>query len=462
MKEMLRRNYLIVALLVVIVFITTNCYAVKVETKVDEVKYGGATLKVSSDTAMYGVKVYKKAQNGKYILIAKVNAEGKKEIDLKISRNHLSTTEKTEIIIVSEDENGNQQGSSKITVDEVPKPTEMNPEETAKPTTTEWVIPTKPTPTTTTTSSANPTSSSSPSGTSQPTTSGGGPTVTLDQSSMTLKVGETKKLTAKFEGATGKIQYTWSTSDKNVAKIDKDGNVTGIKKGEVTITAKIKSNGNSASCKVTVVDEATKNNTTEQGDTSYNDHMKKKLEHYGSSTDYGCLVDCDKCKVTIFKKVNGNWQLEKQFETFQGVNKPWTDYETGGAKFNDKLNWSGPRSRSFKGAWKVVGKWKDSNNLGFDNLAVCYVPSNHEGGASGNDDCQRFEFTGYGDPESTPLEKRYKTLGCCGLSKANAQWIYDNIPVGTTVVVFDKYNPMPAWNAWDAKASVSSPLSTDV
>ncbi len=52
-----------------------------------------------------------------------------------------------------------------------------------------------------------------------------------------VKVGSTIKLTAKVmpEDATNK-QVTWSSSNRNIATVDNNGNVRGIKEGKVTIT----------------------------------------------------------------------------------------------------------------------------------------------------------------------------------------------------------------------------------
>lgn len=192
----------------------------------------------------------------------------------------------------------------------------------------------------------------------------------------------------------------------------------------------------------------------------YISHMKEKMNHYGSNTDYGCMIDCDNCRLTIFHKENGQWKVIAGWNTFQGVNKSWTDYESCGVENSEKHNWSGPRSRSFRGAFEVVGRWPDSNNLGFNNYAVCYVECNHGAGAYGADDCQRFEFTGYGDPDTTDKSLCYKTTGCCGLSEEHATWIYNNIPDGTKVVVFDKYNPMPSGT--EAEPSASGQISEDI
>ncbi len=76
--------------------------------------------------------------------------------------------------------------------------------------------------------------------------------VKLNKSKATIKVGKTIKLraTIKPQNATNK-KVTWSSSNKKIATVNKNGKVKGIKKGTVTITVKTK-NGKKAKCKVYV------------------------------------------------------------------------------------------------------------------------------------------------------------------------------------------------------------------
>ncbi len=74
--------------------------------------------------------------------------------------------------------------------------------------------------------------------------------VTISNSSATLKTGDSLKLSAK---SNSDIDYgfTWSSSDDSVASVTKDGKVYGNKAGVCTITAAT-DNGLKASCTVTV------------------------------------------------------------------------------------------------------------------------------------------------------------------------------------------------------------------
>ena len=80
--------------------------------------------------------------------------------------------------------------------------------------------------------------------------------IKLSAKKLTLKQNATKQLKAALDkNATDKV--TWSSSNKKVATVDKNGVVTAVKKGTVTITAKT-SGGKKATCKVTVKVPATK------------------------------------------------------------------------------------------------------------------------------------------------------------------------------------------------------------
>lgn len=65
--------------------------------------------------------------------------------------------------------------------------------------------------------------------------------IALTASKSSVPVGQTVKLTAEYtpKNATMKA-VTWSTSDSRIATVDKKGNVTGLKKGYVRITAAAK------------------------------------------------------------------------------------------------------------------------------------------------------------------------------------------------------------------------------
>lgn len=63
-------------------------------------------------------------------------------------------------------------------------------------------------------------------------------TVTIDQTELTLNRNESKKLTATVLPGNADVRtVTWSSSDPEVATVDENGIVTGVKAGKATITA---------------------------------------------------------------------------------------------------------------------------------------------------------------------------------------------------------------------------------
>ncbi|MBD5433967.1 MAG: leucine-rich repeat protein [Treponema sp.] len=68
----------------------------------------------------------------------------------------------------------------------------------------------------------------------------------LTETTVTITVGQTKKLTVTQDGSTVK----WSSDNNEVATVSNDGTVTAVKIGEANITAE--SNGKKATCKVIV------------------------------------------------------------------------------------------------------------------------------------------------------------------------------------------------------------------
>ena len=77
--------------------------------------------------------------------------------------------------------------------------------------------------------------------------------VKLNKKSKTLGKGKSFKLKATLKPKKATIKdVSWSSSNKKVAKVDADGNVTAVGKGTCTITVKTKDGSYEASCKITV------------------------------------------------------------------------------------------------------------------------------------------------------------------------------------------------------------------
>jgi hypothetical protein len=77
------------------------------------------------------------------------------------------------------------------------------------------------------------------------------PAVTLDKTALTLKVGETSRLTAAVKDSTAGV--LWASSNPGFATVGPDGLVSAIHEGSLTVTAALPDNAAVADCKVTVV-----------------------------------------------------------------------------------------------------------------------------------------------------------------------------------------------------------------
>ena len=510
--------------------------AISIEKK--EATYNSVTLKITSDKEINIAKIYKKNKSGKYILIFKKKGNGKKEIESKIARYHLSDKEETELIIVLEDKEKSAE-TGKVTIEKVQEVKPMNPEETAKPSWTQPVIPTKTTPsihpseapgpsgtgditgiklnknsvtlkigqtdkltytvtpegahphlvwrtdaneicsieadgtikgvslgqaqisikadngvmdicdvtvveeTTPSTSPATPNNNNNNGNEESQTSSGND--IILSETSLRINKGETKKLTVTIPNETQRIKIIWSTSNKEVCTVAEDGTITGINDGTATVTVRTE-DGKTASCKVTVGEEL-------PFEEDYIEHLRNKLIYYGSKTNYGCVIDADLCRLVIFKKnENNEWEFEKGWNAILGVTGPG---HGGPAEMN---NWQGPRSKTIKGAWRVVGKKKHGTIDGKQNYITCFVPYNH---FTANHHCQGIH--GYQkDADKLEVKDRFLVEGCTCISIDRAIWVYNNVPDDSTVIVFDKYNPMPKWDEWDMAPSLNSAKSVDV
>ncbi len=75
--------------------------------------------------------------------------------------------------------------------------------------------------------------------------------VTLNKKKATLKVKKTLALKATMKPSSSTDTLKWTSSNKKVAKVDKFGTVTAVKKGKATITVKT-SGGKKVTCKITV------------------------------------------------------------------------------------------------------------------------------------------------------------------------------------------------------------------
>lgn len=115
--------------------------------------------------------------------------------------------------------------------------------------------------------------------------------VTVSSKTLNLEVGQTRTLTATVtpDNATDKT-VTWTSSDKNVATVDKDnGTVTAVGEGTATITATA-ANGKKGTCKVTVKVPAHKH-TPVAVPAQESTCKEKGWEAYYKCSECGAVVD---------------------------------------------------------------------------------------------------------------------------------------------------------------------------
>jgi uncharacterized protein YjdB len=93
--------------------------------------------------------------------------------------------------------------------------------------------------------------------------------VTLNKTTISLLVGQTKKLKATVKPADASLKSArWTSSDPSVAIVDEDGEVIAIKAGSTTITSEASDNsGKKALCYVTVYDRVSSTGITLQDKT---------------------------------------------------------------------------------------------------------------------------------------------------------------------------------------------------
>lgn len=79
------------------------------------------------------------------------------------------------------------------------------------------------------------------------------PGITLDKATLSLKVGETNRLTATVRGSEKAV--LWASSNPGFATVGPDGLVVAVHEGSLVITANLPDEPSAAECKVTVADK---------------------------------------------------------------------------------------------------------------------------------------------------------------------------------------------------------------
>lgn len=150
--------------------------------------------------------------------------------------------------------------------------------------------------------------------------------VTLDKSTAELEVDGTLTLTATVtpDNATDKT-VTWSSSNTDVATVDKDGKVTAVKAGTATITAK--SGEKSAECVITVKAKKTDSDNKPGDDTNDDSNFSGyvDIEETDMGTDWGKSVQVPAQNVSDGSTVKIKYTVGKaDYHQIQVMDSNWT------------------------------------------------------------------------------------------------------------------------------------------
>lgn len=123
--------------------------------------------------------------------------------------------------------------------------------------------------------------------------------ITLNYTKYALEVGQSKTLVAVTSPESAVKSVTWYSSNNKIATVSKNGKVTAVKAGTVTITAKT-SNGLKATCKVTVKEkyDTTVINGPANGNITYVLNTNTKKFHLPSCSSVKDIKDKNKQEVT--------------------------------------------------------------------------------------------------------------------------------------------------------------------
>lgn len=237
--------------------------------------------------------------------------------------------------------------------------------------------------------------------------------ISLSKTQVTLSVGQTTMpiVTMTPKNATDKSEI-WTSSDIKIATVDHLGNIKGVNAGSCTVTVTSASNKSvKQTIRVTISPKAAEETQAVDAtpeDAEKSPAMDSRAQTFSSTTQYLILVDLANQKVGIYQGSKGKWTVSHTFVCSSG---------TAG------------ENATPKGTYTIHerGKWFFSQSV-------------QEGGEWWTQFSGDFLF------HSLPMDKNHHVVdstlgkpashGCIRLAIANAKWIYDNIPRGTTVNIY--------------------------
>ena len=155
-------------------------------------------------------------------------------------------------------------------------------------------------------------------------------------------------------------------------------------------------------------------------DYGYLDKTKALASQYGSSTNWFIAVDDKLCRVVVLQRSGSSWNVAKTWNCNGGRNA---------------YRWIGDHEI----VHRSICNWDDSYfGKGYNDWSTCFIESYSSDSqghlryvpGKGYEDCASFHSTGY-------TWTGWDNAGCIGLIWDNAKWIYDNIPNGTNMCLFN-------------------------
>ena len=168
--------------------------------------------------------------------------------------------------------------------------------------------------------------------------------ISIDQTSLSMKVGEKATLSATIAPANASNDgYWWSSSDNSVVTVSKDGNVSAISAGFATITATSFNGNHVASCEISVANEypetpaaiALEFDGVYEKKVSSKGYFKLRLENVGTG-DYPYMY------INLDRLDNTKWTIAGYYTLGVGNNNinGWPSAEKGDKyTINSKSGW---------------------------------------------------------------------------------------------------------------------------
>lgn len=207
----------------------------------------------------------------------------------------------------------------------------------------------------------------------------------INKTNITIGVGSTYKL--KIQNNKKKVK--WSSSDSKVAKVNQNGKVTGVKKGTVTITAKV---GNKKyKCKVKVTKTPTFKTNIKKAYLDKDGYYV--VEGYIKNQTYTKL-DSTNLKVTVYNKkgkklgetlkyidymdARGQWKVKAK--VYVGRNANVASYKTkisgtyfAESRYNPNITAKVKKLKKDGNKYSTTVKYTNKNNVKLTSMYATYV-----------------------------------------------------------------------------------------